>query len=105
MVNIRQDYWVTAIVTAHISIILIFHWVIMSASDTALSANIQNLEVQDSSAFNTPTSGTPIPTTSVSSETTSLLQDVVNKLKDPVSTRGKGMKRKRVMSPATSPDS
>ena len=68
-------------------------------------ANIQNLEVQDSSAFNTPTSGTPIPTTSVSSETTSLLQDVVNKLKDPVSTRGKGMKRKRVMSPATSPDS
>ena len=37
----------------------------MSASDTALSANIQNLEVQDSSAFNTPTSGTPIPTTSV----------------------------------------
>ena len=77
----------------------------MSASDTALSANIQNLEVQDSSAFNTPTSGTPIPTTSVSSETTSLLQDVANKLKDPVSIRGKGMKRKRVMSPATSPDS
>ena len=105
MVNIRQVYWVTAIVTSHSYIILNIRWVNMSASDTALSANIQNLEVQDSSAFNTPTSGTPIPTTSVSSETTSLLQDVANKLKDPVSTRGKGMKRKRVMSPATSPDS
>ena len=60
----------------------------MSVSDTALSADIRNLEVQDNcaSAFNTPTSGTPIPTTSVSSETTALLDKVVKILKDPVST-------------------
>ena len=79
----------------------------MSVSDTALSADIRNLEVQDNSAsaFNTPTSGTPIPTTSVSSETTALLDKVVKKLKDPVSTKGKGTKRKRTQSPATSPDS
>ena len=77
----------------------------MSASDTALSADIRNLEVQDTaSAFNTPTSGTPIPTTSVSSETTALLEKVVKKLKEPVSTKGKGLKRKRTQSPATSPD-
>ena len=63
-------------------------WVIMSVSDTALSADIRNLEVQDNSAsaFNTPTSGTPIPTTSVSSQTTALLDKVVKILKDPVST-------------------
>ena len=60
----------------------------MSVSDTALSADIRNLEVQDNSAsaFNTPTSGTPIPTTGVSSETTALLDKVVKILKDPVST-------------------
>ena len=75
----------------------------MSVSDTALSADIRNLEVQDNSAsaFNTPTSGTPIPTTSVSSETTALLDKVVKKLKDPVSTKGKGTKRKGTQSPAT----
>ena len=77
----------------------------MSASETALSANIENLDVQDSSTFNTPVSGTPIPTTSVSSETTALLQDVANKLQNPVSNRGRGTKRKRTKSPATSPDS
>ena len=48
-------------------------WVNTSASDTALSADLQNLYVNSTSAFNTPSSGTPIPTTSVSSETTALL--------------------------------
>ena len=77
----------------------------MSASDTAWSAEIQNLDVQDTSAFNTHTSGTPIPTTSVSSETTALLENVVKKLKEPVSKKGKGLKRKSVQSPATLADS
>ena len=58
----------------------------MSVSDTALSAEIKNLGVQDTSAFNTPTSGTPIHTTSVNSEITALLENVVRKLKEPNST-------------------
>ena len=57
----------------------------MSASDTGLSADFNNLEVKSASAFNTPMSGTPIPTTRLSSETTALLEDVTTKLKEPVS--------------------
>ena len=65
----------------------------MSVSDTALSVDFNNLEVQSTSAFNTPTSGTPIPTTSVCSETTALLESVATKLKEPVSKKGNGLKR------------
>ena len=74
----------------------------MSASDTALSADFNNLEVKSASAFNTPISGTPIPTTRLSSDTTALLEDVATKLKVPVSKKGKGIRRKRLKSSATS---
>ena len=50
----------------------------MSASDKALSADFKSLEVQNTSSFNTPTSGTPIPTTSVSSEKTALIRGTVS---------------------------
>ena len=71
----------------------------MSASETALSANMNNLEVRSTSAFNTPISGTPIPTTTLSSETLALLTEAATKLKDPVSKSSKGVKRKRTQSP------
>ena len=51
----------------------------MSASETALSANMNNLEVKSTSAFNTPISGTPIPTTTLSSETLALLTEEATK--------------------------
>ena len=51
----------------------------MSASETALSANMNNLEVKSTSAFNTPISGTPIPTTTMSSETLALLTEAATK--------------------------
>ena len=51
----------------------------MSASETALSANMNNLEVKSTSAFNTPISGTPIPTTTLSSETLALLTEAATK--------------------------
>ena len=76
----------------------------MSASDTALSAELNNLQVKSASAFNTPMSGTPIPTTTMSSETVELLNEAANRLKDPVSNKGKGVKRKSILSPAVSPD-
>ena len=56
----------------------------MSVSDTALSADINNLQMKSASAFNTPMSGTPIPTTTLSSETVELLNEAANRLKDPV---------------------
>ena len=76
----------------------------MSVSDTALSAELNHLQVKSASAFNTPMSGTPIPTTTMSSETVQLLNGAANRLKDPVSNKGKGVKRKRILSPAVSPD-
>ena len=76
----------------------------MSVSDTALSAELNNLQVKSASAFNTPMSGTPIPTTTMSSETVELLHEAANRLKDPVSKKGKGVKRKRILSPAVSPN-
>ena len=51
----------------------------MSASETALSANMNNLEVISTSAFNTPISGIPIPTTTLSSETLALLTEAATK--------------------------
>ena len=65
----------------------------MSVSDTALSAELNYLQVKSASAFNTPMSGTPIPTTTMSSETVQLLNEAANRLKDPVSNKGKGVKR------------
>ena len=73
----------------------------MSVSDTALSAEHNNLQVKSASAFNTPMSGT---TTTMSSETVQLLNEAANRLKDPVSNKGKGVKRKRIVSPAVSSD-
>ena len=49
-------------------------------------------------------SGTPIPTTTLSSETVELLNEAANRLKDPATSKGKGVKRKRILSPAASPD-
>ena len=49
-------------------------------------------------------SGTPIPTTTMCSETVELLYEAANRLKDPVSKNGKGVKRKRILSPAVSSD-
>ena len=77
----------------------------MSVSDTALAANLNTLGVNSASAFNTPMSGTPIPTSTLSNETTSLLDEVATRLKEPSSKKGRGLKRKRQQSPATSPDS
>ena len=76
----------------------------MSASDTALSADLKHLEVISASVFNTPMSRTPIPTITLSSETVSLLDEVANRLKDPALKKGKGLKRKRLESQATSTD-
>ena len=73
----------------------------MSASETALSADMNNLEVKSTSAFNTPISGTPIPTTTLSSETLTLLTEAATRLKDPVSKPNKGVKRKRTQSPSS----
>ena len=73
----------------------------MSVSDTALSADINNLQMKSAGTFNTPMSGTPIPTTTLSSE---LLNEASNRLKDPVTSKGKGVKRKRILSPAASSD-
>ena len=67
----------------------------MSASETVLSANMNNLEVKSTSAFYTPISGTPIPTTTLSSETLALFNEAATRLKDPVSKPNKGVKRKR----------
>ena len=52
----------------------------MSVSDTALSAELNHLQVKSASAFNTPMSGTPIPTTTMSSETVQLLNEAANRL-------------------------
>ena len=68
------------------------------------SADLNNLQMKSASAFNTPMSGTPIPTTTLSSETVELLNEAVNRLKDPATSKGKGVKRKRNLSPAASPD-
>ena len=76
----------------------------MSVSDTALSADLNNLQMKCASAFNTPMSGTPIPTTILSSETVELLNEAANRLKDPTTSKVKGVKRKRILSPAASPD-
>ena len=70
----------------------------MSVSYTALSAELINF------AFNTPMSGTPIPTTTMSSETVELLNEAANRLADPLSKKGKGVKRKRILSKAVSPN-
>ena len=75
----------------------------MSVSDTALSTELNNLQVESTSAFNTPMNGTPIPTTTMSSETVELLNEAANRLKDQVFKKGKGVKRKRILSPAVSP--
>ena len=72
----------------------------MNVSQSALVASISHLEVDNDTAFNTPTTGTPIPASKMSSETLAILQ-ASNKLKEADKGPSKGTKRKRTCSPST----
>ena len=73
----------------------------MNVSEIALIAGISHLEVDNDTAFNTPTTGTPIPASKMSSETLAILQEASNKLKEADKGPTKGTKRKRTGSPST----
>ena len=47
----------------------------MNASESALVSGISHLEVDPNAAFNTPTTGTPIPMSKMSSETLAVLDE------------------------------
>ena len=53
----------------------------MTASESALVSSIRHLEVDPNTAFNTPTTGTPIPMSKMSSETLAVLDEAASKLK------------------------
>ena len=54
----------------------------MNVSECALVAGISHLEVNNDTAFNTPTNGTLNPASKMSSETLVILQEASNKLKE-----------------------
>ena len=67
----------------------------MNASKSALVSGISHLEVDPTTAFNTPTTGTPIPMSKMSSETLAVLDEAASKLKNLENQPAKGVKRKK----------
>ena len=63
--------------------------------ESALVSDISHLEVDPNTAFNTPTTGTPIPMSKMSSETLALLDEAAFKLKNFENQSAKVVKRKR----------
>ena len=47
----------------------------MNVSESALAASINHLKVENDTAFNIPTTDTPIPAAKLSSETLAILQE------------------------------